>query len=172
MSEILKEKHFNPKAHILTLLGNELIKSPVMAIYELVKNSYDADAEKVDVRFRDIEDLTKAVIIIEDDGIGMTSEILEDVWLEPGSDFRKPIHKETGLRQIIKSSIFDRVPMGEKGVGRFAVHKLSSEIFLVTRPLIIKFNEETKEIISSELAKKENEKICTLFVDTCLVATI
>lgn len=44
MSNILKEKHFNPKAHILTLLGNELIKSPVMAIYELVKNSYDADA--------------------------------------------------------------------------------------------------------------------------------
>lgn len=155
MSEILKEKHFNPKAHILTLLGNELIKSPVMAIYELIKNSYDADAEKVDVRFRDIEDLTKAVIIIEDDGIGMTSEILEDVWLEPGSDFRKPIHKETGLRQIIKSSVFRRVPMGEKGVGRFAVHKLSSEIFLVTRPLLIKFKENTREIISSELANYE-----------------
>jgi signal transduction histidine kinase len=155
MSEILKEKHFNPKAHILTLLGNELIKSPVMAIYELVKNSYDADAEKVDVRFKDIEDLTKAVIIIEDNGIGMTSEILENVWLEPGSDFRKPIHKETGIRQIIKSPIFDRVPMGEKGVGRFAVHKLGSEIFLVTRPLIIKYKEDSREIESKFLADYE-----------------
>src|SRR5690606_16546716 len=36
--------NFKPKAHILTLLGEELIKDPVMAIYELVKNSYDADA--------------------------------------------------------------------------------------------------------------------------------
>ena len=37
MTEEYKEKHFNPKAHILTLLGEELIKSPVMAIYELVR---------------------------------------------------------------------------------------------------------------------------------------
>jgi hypothetical protein len=34
-------KHFKPKAHILRLLGEELIKNPVMAIYELIKNSYD-----------------------------------------------------------------------------------------------------------------------------------
>lgn len=155
MSEILKEKHFNPKAHILTLLGNELIKSPVMAIYELVKNSYDADAKKVDVRFRNIEKLDEAVIIIEDDGIGMTSEIIEDVWLEPGSDYRKPIDKITGERQIIKSPLFDRVPMGEKGVGRFAVHKLSSQILLITRPTLIKFKPNSKDIESSELANYE-----------------
>ncbi|WP_374174684.1 ATP-binding protein [Flavobacterium tructae] len=155
MPEILKEKHFNPKAHILTLLGNELIKSPVMAIYELVKNSYDADANKVDVRFIDIEDVDKGVIIIEDDGIGMTSEILEDVWLEPGSDFRKPIDKQTGLRKIIKSPIFERVPMGEKGVGRFAVHKLGSQIYLVTRPLLIKLKEDSREIESQQLADYE-----------------
>lgn len=155
MPEILKEKNFNPKAHILTLLGNELIKSPVMAIYELVKNSYDADAKKVDVRFRDIENVKSAVIIIEDDGTGMTSEVIEDVWLEPGSDFRKPIDKITGERQIIKSPLFDRVPMGEKGVGRFAVHKLSSQILVITRPTIIKFKPNSKEIESTELANYE-----------------
>lgn len=155
MSEILKEKHFNPKAHILTLLGNELIKSPVMAIYELVKNSYDADAKKVDLRFRDIEDIEKAVIIIEDDGIGMTSEIIEDVWLEPGSDFRKPIDKITGERKIVKSPIFERVPMGEKGVGRFAVHKLGSQILLITRPTLIKFKPDSREIENAELANYE-----------------
>lgn len=155
MPEILKEKHFNPKAHILTLLGNELIKSPVMAIYELVKNSYDADSTKVNVRFRDIENIEKAVIIIEDDGIGMTSEIIEDVWLEPGSDFRKPVDKITGERTIIKSPIFNRVPMGEKGVGRFAVHKLSSQILLITRPLLLKFKPDSREIESKELANYE-----------------
>lgn len=70
MIDELKEKHFNPKAHILTLLGEELIKNPVMAIYELVKNSYDADSKKVDVYFRDVENVENASIIIEDDGIG------------------------------------------------------------------------------------------------------
>ena len=155
MSEILKEKHFNPKAHILTLLGNELIKSPVMAIYELVKNSYDADATKVDVRFRDIEDTDKAVIIIEDNGTGMTSEVIENVWLEPGTDFRKPFNKETGNRETIKSPLYSRVPMGEKGVGRFAVHKLSTQILLITRPTIIVFKENSKEIESTYLADYE-----------------
>lgn len=156
MSEELKEKHFKPKAHILTLLGEELIKSPVMAIYELVKNSYDADAKKVDVFFRDVDDLEKAAIIVEDDGIGMTSEIVEDVWLEPGSDFRKPVNKD-GIRETSKSPMFSRIPMGEKGVGRFAVHKLSTKILLISRPLLIKYDKNGQEIISKELANYEIE---------------
>lgn len=156
MSEELREKHFKPKAHILTLLGEELIKSPVMAIYELVKNSYDADANKVDVYFRNVDDVNNAAIIIEDDGIGMTSEIIEDVWLEPGSDYRKPYNKE-GLRETVKTPIYERVPMGEKGVGRFAVHKLGTKILLISRPLEIIWNEGKTEIISKNLADYEIE---------------
>ncbi|WP_166962469.1 sensor histidine kinase [Yeosuana marina] len=156
MIDELKEKHFNPKAHILTLLGEELIKNPVMAIYELVKNSYDADSKKVDVYFRDVENVENASIIIEDDGIGMTSEIVEDVWLEPGSDFRKPVDLN-GERQIIKSPIYKRIPMGEKGVGRFAVHKLGTKILLISRPLILKYNDDETELISKELADYEIE---------------
>lgn len=140
MNEELKEKHFNPKAHILTLLGEELIKSPVMAIYELVKNSYDADSKKVDVYFRNIESAEDAAIVIEDDGIGMTNDIIEDVWLEPGTDFRKPVNSKTGIREFKRSPLYGRVPMGEKGVGRFAVHKLGSKILLITRPLLIEDN--------------------------------
>ena len=149
-----KEKHFNPKAHILNLLGDELIKSPVMAIYELVKNSYDADAEKVNVYFRNIDDIEEASIIIEDFGTGMTNEIIENVWLEPGSDYRKPVDVNTGIRQIKKSPIYQRVPMGEKGVGRFAVHKLGSKILLITRPLLIQ-TDENNVIIKRELADYE-----------------
>lgn len=156
MQEEIKEKQFKPKAHILTLLGEELIKSPVMAIYELVKNSYDADAKKVDVYFKDLDDLDIAAIIIEDDGIGMTSEIVEDVWLEPGSDFRKPVNKY-GIREISRSPIFERIPMGEKGVGRFAVHKLSTKILLISRPLIINYNSDKTKILSKTLADYEIE---------------
>lgn len=126
-------KHFKPKAHILRLLGEELIKSPIMAIYELVKNSYDADSNFVDVKFSNIKDKDNAVVTIEDNGTGLTSNVIENVWLEPGTDHRKPID-ENGNRIINRSPIFDRVPMGEKGVGRFAVHKLGNVIKLVTRP--------------------------------------
>lgn len=125
--------NFKPKAHILTLLGEELIKSPVMAIYELIKNGYDADAKNVDVIFGNIEDLKKAHIIIEDSGTGITKEVLKEVWFEPGTDFRKPVN-EAGIRQIKRSPIFKRIPMGEKGVGRFAVHKLANKIKLISRP--------------------------------------
>ncbi|MFN3773505.1 ATP-binding protein [Cloacibacterium normanense] len=155
MSVEIKEKHFKPKAHILTLLGEELIKNPVMAIYELVKNSYDADANEVNVYFRDVDNIDNAAIVIEDDGTGMTTEVVEDVWLEPGSDFRKPV--VNGERQIVKSPLFNRIPMGEKGVGRFAVHKLSTKILLISRPLIIEYDEDNKNIITQYLADYEIE---------------
>jgi anti-sigma regulatory factor (Ser/Thr protein kinase) len=151
--EELREKHFNPKAHILTLLGDELIKSPVMAIYELVKNSYDADADKVNVYFRNIDNIDDAAIIIEDFGTGMTSDVIENVWLEPGSDYRKPVDSD-GVRQIKKSPIYKRVPMGEKGVGRFAVHKLGSKILLITRPLLIE-TDRNNNVIGTQLADYE-----------------
>jgi len=154
-NENVKEKHFKPKAHILTLLGEELIKSPVMAIYELIKNSYDADAKEVNVYFRDIESIENGAIIVEDNGTGLTEDVVENVWLEPGSDFRKPINGVTGLREIIKSPLFNRVPMGEKGIGRFAVHKLSRKILLISRPRIIEIDEKTKKIIKDELADYE-----------------
>ncbi|GGK07444.1 hypothetical protein GCM10007084_33210 [Parabacteroides faecis] len=150
----IREKTFRPKAHILSLLGDELIKSPVMAIYELVKNAYDADAMKVDVNFNNIDKEGTAFISVEDDGIGMTSDIIENVWLEPGSDFRKPVDKLSNARIIVKSPIYRRVPMGEKGIGRFAVHKLGSEITLITRPLLIKKDNEGN-IISTLLADYE-----------------
>ena len=157
---VVKKKFFNPKAHILSLLGDELIKSPVMAIYELIKNSYDADAKNVNVYFSDIEDTEEASIVITDDGTGMTSNIIENIWLEPGSDYRKPIDPNTGLRKIIKSPIYERTPMGEKGIGRFAVHKLGSEILLITRPLLITRNNDGK-IEYSKLADYEIQ----LFID-------
>lgn len=126
-------KHFKPKAHILKLLGEELIKSPVMAIYELVKNSYDADSSFVNVSFENASVKSDAIITVEDNGTGLTTEVIENVWLEPGTDHRKPIDSH-GNRMVNRSPLYNRVPMGEKGVGRFAVHKLGNVITLITRP--------------------------------------
>ncbi|MGV3613127.1 MAG: ATP-binding protein [Fluviicola sp.] len=138
---------FKPKANILVLLGEELIKSPVMAIYELIKNSYDADAKEVDIVFKNIEDLNDAQIVIKDNGLGITEDVLRNVWFEPGTDHRKPLD-ESGIRQVKRSPIFGRIPMGEKGVGRFAVHKLGNMIKLTSRPakVIIDEEENTRHI--------------------------
>ncbi len=147
------EINFKPKAHILVLLGEELIKSPVMAIYELIKNGYDADATNIKVIFNEIEKPELASILIEDDGTGMTAEVLENVWFEPGSDFRKPVDAQ-GNRQIRRSPVFKRIPMGEKGVGRFAVHKLGNRIHLVSRPAKVTLD-RTGEVVSKELLDYE-----------------
>ncbi len=152
---VTMQMSFKPKAHILTLLGEELIKDPVMAIYELVKNSYDADAETIHVDFSNISNIETAKITIVDTGIGMTSEILENVWLEPGTAHRKPLDNN-GKRIILRSPIYNRVPMGEKGVGRFAVHKLGNKINLVSRPAKVILDEngnfQRKELLNYEIS--------------------
>ena len=109
-------------------LGDQLIKNESIALVELVKNSYDADANRVDVYMENVDDPIKGVIIIEDDGYGMDADTVENVWMEPGSDFKteKFINREL-------SPTFKRLPIGEKGIGRFGVHKLGNQIEMTTK---------------------------------------
>ena len=72
-SNNINTKVYSVKAssHIITLLGDELIGSNSLALFELVKNSYDADADNVYIKFLDFQ-TDNPSISIEDDGIGMT----------------------------------------------------------------------------------------------------
>ena len=111
----------------MQLLGDELIGSARLAVFELVKNAYDADANEVVVRLNLDSDQGPA-ITVTDDGEGMTLDVLRSVWLEPGDDHRQ--------RQRLSDRRTDRhrrLPLGEKGLGRLAVHKLGNLITLVTR---------------------------------------
>ena len=132
---------FRPRGRILQLLGDELIGSPRLAVFELVKNAYDADAETVRVVLNDIES-RRASIVVEDDGDGMTLEVIRDIWLVPGHDHRALQRKQ------LKRTRLKRLPLGEKGVGRFAVHKLGNRIELVTRA-----QEQQECIVSIDWAK-------------------
>ena len=118
---------FRPRARMLQLLGNELIASDRLAVFELVKNAYDADASHVTVRM-DLNRPIGPMITVQDDGAGMTLDEILSVWLVPGDDHRK---QQRASR--IRTPIHNRLPLGEKGVGRFAVHKLGNHITLVTR---------------------------------------
>jgi len=125
----MKEKViFKPRARILLQLGEQLIRNESIALLELVKNSYDADASTVKVIMRNVDDPESGVIIIEDDGCGMTLDIIKNVWMVPGSDY-----KEKLVREKRRTSKFGRLPLGEKGIGRFAVHKLGDVVEIITR---------------------------------------
>ncbi|GAI43850.1 unnamed protein product, partial [marine sediment metagenome] len=63
----LTKSAFRPRARIMLQLGDQLIKNESIALLELIKNSYDADANHVHVTMEKINDITKGSIIIEDD---------------------------------------------------------------------------------------------------------
>ncbi|MDF1754853.1 MAG: ATP-binding protein [Verrucomicrobiales bacterium] len=119
---------FKPRSRMLVLLGDQLIRDPGIAIFELVKNAYDADSTYANVTLRDVKNLEKGTVIVEDDGSGMNWKQIVDVWLEPGTD-----HRQQQKLQGYRSPRFGRLPLGEKGIGRFAAHKLGKKIKLVTR---------------------------------------
>lgn len=112
----------------MLLLGDQLIRDAGVAIFELVKNGYDADASNVTVTMRNIEDPQEASLVIVDDGIGMDWETVTEVWMEPGTDYRTRQFKDRK-----RTTKYKRLPLGEKGVGRFAVHKLGRDITLISR---------------------------------------
>ena len=118
---------FKPKARLILQLGDRLIANEKIAISEIVKNSYDACARKVTVIMNDINDIDKGEIIILDDGSGMSLDILENVWMEPGTDYKEKI--------LINNEFVEcnRLPIGEKGIGRFGAHKLGNKIELISK---------------------------------------
>src|SRR3954453_23381727 len=78
-----------PRARIMRTLGDELISSEVVAVIELVKNAYDADATRVLVRFHEPLDPGGGGIDVIDDGHGMSLETVRSAWLEPATPFRR-----------------------------------------------------------------------------------
>ena len=122
-----KQKYsFRPRARLLQILGDQLIGSSRLAVFELVKNAYDADANEVTITLNEIDQVTRS-IIVQDDGDGMSLSTIKDIWLVPAHD-----HKAL-QRSRLQRTPKGRLPLGEKGVGRFAVHKLGDRIELVTR---------------------------------------
>jgi HSP90 family molecular chaperone len=85
--------HFKPHARLLTMLGDQLIKNERIALIEVIKNSYDADASWVKVTFEgfgsNFKAKPKSKIIIEDDGTGMTKAVLEQHWISPATPVKK-----------------------------------------------------------------------------------
>ncbi|MDO4935170.1 MAG: sensor histidine kinase [Phascolarctobacterium sp.] len=129
MSENLR---IRPYARLITMLGEQLIKDNIIALTEIIKNSYDADASQVKVDFVNFSDNYEAgknaKIIIQDDGVGMDEDILRNHWLNPATPIKASLKKNNRGR-----TVKGRIIQGEKGIGRFAVFKLGKCVKVITR---------------------------------------
>ncbi|WP_233072668.1 ATP-binding protein [Vibrio alginolyticus] len=118
---------FKTRARALDLLGRQQIAGIPTAINELLKNSHDAYADKVDIDYFRSRDL----FILRDDGIGMTKEDFEKRWLTLGTE-SKVNHKKS-LETRIDASKPYRIPMGEKGIGRLAIASIGRLVLIITK---------------------------------------
>jgi len=118
---------FRISSALKTIIGKELITDEFIAIFELVKNSFDADATRVDITFEGL-DSESPKIIIKDDGDGMNAEDIHGKWLFVAYSAKRIQDKD--YRDKIRSS---RIFAGAKGIGRFSCDRLGGTLTLYTR---------------------------------------
>lgn len=133
-------KEFTVDAALLRELGERLVGKPHVALAELVKNSYDADATEVHITFDD------SSITVSDNGDGMSRNDFIDYWLRIGTT-----HKQEKME-----TARNRMVTGSKGIGRLAVQFLGDGLELVSR----KLDEATfKANVDWDRARKSGELI-------------
>lgn len=120
---------FKISAALKDLIGKELITDEFVAVFELVKNSFDANATKVEVIFEDNYNPDNAKIIIKDNGKGMNYDDLKNKWLFVAYSAKRLGKENEDYRDKIKTQ---RVFAGAKGVGRFSCDRLGKHLDLIT----------------------------------------
>ncbi len=114
------EYKINIDKNVLRLLGAQLYGDTPSIIAELVQNAYDADAKRVWITITTID---APKIIVQDDGIGMTSNEINDRFLNIGQDRREMFPLSPGGRKVL----------GRKGIGKLAVFSLAKVIDVVSQ---------------------------------------
>src|SRR5580658_7230240 len=158
-----EEVNFVADARLISVLGEQLIGSEKVGILELIKNAYDAEATSCQVLIEGVPglepqarscaeyaDLPGPIIEVRDDGKGMDREALIEGWLRPATSRRARakdslrVEREAAvargspgsfdaLVQQLRDSHGGRLPLGEKGIGRLATHRLGRYLWLRTK---------------------------------------
>ncbi|MFC1637607.1 ATP-binding protein [Candidatus Margulisiibacteriota bacterium] len=113
---------FTVDSALLSELGEKLVESVHVALVELIKNAYDADATKVTVQFA-ANSSGGQDLKITDDGVGMTYEDVKRFWMRIAT---------TNKVENPLSRLFGRPKTGAKGIGRFCCRRLGTELALQT----------------------------------------
>ncbi|MGR3178440.1 MAG: ATP-binding protein [Candidatus Anammoxibacter sp.] len=164
-----EELKIRPYARLLTMLGEQLIKNERIALVELIKNAYDADADWVKISFEDFgenfEIDSKSKIIIEDNGEGMTEDVIKKAWMNPATPNK---YIKDGVRLTATKK---RIIQGEKGIGRFSILKLGRSIKVYTKPL----NSKEEYVIDYDLSRFDDDYLTEdginkeIFIDDILI---
>lgn len=143
------------------LLGRDLITDRITAIYELVKNCYDANSTNVCVEFLNVTKKSEnSKIIISDNGTGMSFADIRDKWMVVGTNSKRT--------KLYSDPPYNRKFVGEKGIGRFAVDKLGERVLIKTKEqksakwLCVKINWDEYEQTS---IKSQHSNQLSLFTD-------
>jgi signal transduction histidine kinase len=146
---------FRISSGLKSIIGKNLITDDFIAVFELVKNSFDAHAKNVVITFEEER------IIIADDGKGMSKQDIVDKWLfvaysakTDGSEDQEFNDNETYRDKIQAKRFF----AGAKGIGRFSSDRLGKKLVLTSR----KIGENSLEQIEVDW-KKFEEKLTTEF---------
>ena len=117
----MRQAKIRPSARILNSIGKDLIIDDIAAIVELIKNSYDADATEVIIKFFNLNN--NPVLLVEDNGNGMSYQDIAEKWMIPGTNNK--------VKEKYSSKKNRRV-LGEKGLGRYSVGILGDVLKLET----------------------------------------
>lgn len=126
-----KSLQFKISSALKNIIGRDLITDDFIAVFELVKNSYDAHATRVDVIFENVYS-DNGKIIIKDNGKGMSYQDLLDKWLFVARSSKKEGDEEESYKNYRDKIKVKRAYAGAKGIGRFSCDRLGSELYLET----------------------------------------
>jgi len=159
---MIKTGKLNPRpyARLITMLSSQLIKNNTIALTELAKNSYDADASWVQMRIGNMSNFGKKglksaeepFVEIEDDGDGMSFNTVRDAWMNPASP-----HKYLMRQQKKAVTKKGRLIQGEKGIGRYAVFQMGKRVKISTRERTNKNKRANEITLITDLSKYDEE---------------
>lgn len=121
MPDIKEKLQFKVSSGLKSILGRDLITNDFVALFELVKNSCDASAKKIDIIFSNKNNEQK--IFIVDDGKGMSKEDIIQKWLVLAYSAKKDGTEDQKQKTYA----------GNKGIGRFSCDRLGANLRVQTR---------------------------------------
>lgn len=155
---------FKISSGLKDLIGKELITNEFVAIFELVKNSFDAHAKNVKIIFKDIYK-SHPSIIIYDDGKGMDATDINSKWLFVAySAKRDGTEDDNDLKDYRDKLKSKRGFAGAKGVGRFSCDRLASRLNLLTIKNSPNAKIENITVNWEEFEKDQNEEFYNISV--------
>lgn len=132
----MKDPKFDINPHVIRQLGAELVTDQTTALMELVKNSYDADADyvKITINTKDVLDDPnlfypdkKGYIIVDDNGFGMDEDTILNSWLVISFSNKRAVD---GVKPKTPKG---RTPLGDKGLGRLSTQRLAQVCEIYTK---------------------------------------